>query len=68
MWMLIATICVQTSLTEAACPKYRRPAASTLSECREMIDPIKQVTLDNIESKKWKLLFMSVTCQRGKDT
>jgi len=67
MWMLIATLCLQTSLTDAECRPERKGPFPIESTCREKIVPTRAELLRLASDLGAKVLFASARCEKGND-
>ena len=67
MWMLITVLCLQTSSTDADCRReVQHPVAARLDCWRRMPDQ-KAALLALADDINARVLFLSVSCQKGRD-
>jgi hypothetical protein len=67
MWLLIATLCIQTSATDAECRRDVRGPYHAPLACREMLAPVRDVLVSVAGDLGAVVLFASVRCEKGND-
>jgi hypothetical protein len=65
--MLIATLCLQTSLTDAECRPERRGPYLLHSDCQDKVAPMRDELLRLASDLGAKVLFASARCEKGND-
>jgi len=67
MWLLIATLCIQTSATDAECRRDVRGPYHAPQACREMLAPVREVLVIVAGDLGATIIFQSVRCEKGQD-
>ena len=67
MWLLIATLCIQTSATDAECRRDVRGPYHAPQACREMLAPVQAVLVSVAGDLGATIIFQSVRCEKGQD-
>ena len=67
MWLLIATLCLQTSATDAERRREVRGPYHAPMACREMLAPVRDVLVSVAGDMGARVIFASVRCDQGSD-
>jgi len=67
MWMLVITVCLQFSSTEAECRRQVQGPHLTPMECRNRMPEQAKAIEKVIEGIGGRVLFANVSCKKGKD-
>jgi len=67
MFMLIATLCLQTSATDAECRREVQGVYADRDVCRDRMEGQQGALLTLAGDIGARVLFLSVRCERGKD-
>ena len=67
MWLLIATLCLQTSATDAECRREVQGPYHAPMACREMLTPVRDVLVAVAGDMGARVIFASVRCEKGDD-
>ena len=67
MWALVTTICLQLSSTDAECRREVQQPVPAPMTCRVRMKPQKDALTALADDMQAKVLFLSVSCQRGVD-
>lgn len=67
MWLLVTTICIQLSSTDAQCRREVQKPVPAPMTCRDRIAPQRKALTALADDLDAKVLFLSVSCQRGVD-
>lgn len=65
MWLLIATLCLQTSATDAECRREVRGPYPSTQECLERVRPTAAVLKEIAADLGAPVPFVSIHCARG---
>jgi len=67
MWMLLATLCLQTSLTTAECRSERHGPYLLHSDCQTKVAPLRAELQRLADDLGARVIFQSVHCEKGHD-
>lgn len=67
MWLLVTTICLQLSSTDAECRREVQKPVPAPMTCRDRMGPQRKALTALADDLDAKVLFLSVSCQRGVD-
>ena len=67
MWLLVSVLCAQTGPADAVCLRDVQGPYALPITCRERVEGQAQAVQAVADDLGAKLLFLSVTCQKGMD-
>ena len=67
MWLMIATLCIQISATDAECRRDVRGPYLHPMACRDLLAPVEGVLLSVAGDLGAVVVFASVRCEKGRD-
>jgi hypothetical protein len=67
MWMLVTTICLQLSATDAECRREVQRPVPVPMMCRSRMEAQRDALLALADDLNARVMFISVSCKRGRD-